>query len=260
MSKFVDKLVKLSRASGPAIGFKQSVATRRLSMLLAVEVSSSDLSAARDAVAVGIDALVVRIDSMIGQTSVLEDAAKLAGDTGWGVHINKLGPDDASALREHGCDLLILSDLVVPVTVLSAGGLGKILSVDPQWSDGLIRSLGHMALDALLLDTDDNEAPWLSLHRLVLCHRLASLSPKPILVSVLPGLDSSSLQALHSIGVEGILLKHKAGATVDLLQKTRQDVDALPAYRGRGKSIAILPRVEVVTPAESEEEEEEEEE
>lgn len=259
MSKFVDKLTKLSRGRGPAIGFKRSAAPQGPSLLLAVEVSASDISAAKDVMAVGIDALAVRIDSLVGQAAGLKDAAKLFGNTAWGVHIGKTGPDDVATLRDLGCDFLILNAVSTPAAILSDSGLGRILSVDPGWGDGLIRALDQLALDALLWDAEAEQARGLSLHHLLLCHRLASLTRQPILVGTSPGLEGTDLRALYSIGVEGILHKYEAGASFEPLQEIRRSIDALPPYRGRGRSIALLPRLEAVTPAETEEEEEEEE-
>lgn len=259
MSKFMDKLAKLSRTSGPTIGFRRWPTTQNPSMLLAVEVPGSDISSAKEAVSVGIDALVVKIDSLIGQADALKEAAKMAGDTAWGVHINKMGADDAATLRDLGCDFLIVNALACPAAILSEKNLGKILRVEAQLTDGMIRTLDQVMLDALLLDADESDAPGLSLHRLLLCQRVESLSHKPLLVGASQGLDSASLQALHSIGVEGVVQRYGEGTSAEVLRQLRKDVDELPAYRGRGKGVAILPRVEAASPAESEEEEEEEE-
>lgn len=258
MSKFVDKLARLSRAGGPAMGFRHSPATQSPSMLLVVEIPGSDVSSTKDVVAVGVDALVVSIDSLKEHTTGLKGVAKMAGDTAWGVHISKLAAQDVAALRDLGCDFLIIDALATPAAILFEKDLGKILRVNAQWGDGLLRALDQVALDALLLDTDDGDAPGLSLHRLLQWQRLASLGHKPLLMGVSQALAKADLQTLHSIGVEGILHKHEAGTSIEPLQQARRAIDALPAYRGRSRAMALLPRIETASLAEEEDEEEEE--
>lgn len=258
MSKFVDKLAKLSQTSGPSIGFRRSPTTQSAGMLLAAEIPGNKVSLSKGAVAAGVDALVVRVDSLTGETGALKDAAKLAGETVWGVHINKMVPDDATALRDLGCDFLIVDALAAPAAILSEKDLGKILRVDAQWADSMIRTLDQVALDAVLLDADEVGIPGLNLHQLLLCQRVASLARKPLLVGVAQGLDGAGLQSLHSIGVESVLYRYGTDASAGQLEKLKKAIDALPAFRGRGKGIAMLPRVEAASPVESEEEEEEE--
>lgn len=255
MSKFVDKLTRLSRSTGPSIGFRQSQTMPSRGMLLAAEIAGSDVSLAKGAVAADIDALVVKIDSLVGQVDALKEAAKLAVNTPWGVHINKLGSDDAATLRDLGCDFVVVNAAASPAAILSEEDLGKILIVDAGWTDGMVRVIDQVALDAVFLDADETEAAGFSLQRLLLCQRVASLARKPLLVSAPQVINSTGVQALHSIGVEGVLYRYAEDGSAGPLQKLKKAIDNLPAYRGRGKGVALLPRVEAAGPAESEEEE-----
>jgi hypothetical protein len=142
------------------------------------------------------------------------------------------------------------------LALLKEEGLGKIAEIEPSLADGLIRAIGQLPIDAVLVGGE----PSLSVHRLMVCQHLANLVRKPLVALAPPGMSKQDLGELWEAGMAGVLVKVDGGAKEEL-SGLRLAIDALPLSRRKGKerAEALLPSPgeEEMTTAEEEEEEEE---
>ncbi|MFW6126053.1 MAG: hypothetical protein ACOC58_03005, partial [Chloroflexota bacterium] len=84
-------------------------------------------------------------------------------DVPWGISLDEAGDEGFSELKALGCDFVLFEPDAAPPTVLSDGQLGKIVKLEPSLPDGLMRALGTLPVDAVLLGGDDR----LSVQRLM---------------------------------------------------------------------------------------------
>lgn len=246
MSKLVDKLNQVSRGSTQPIGFRTVSTPKSPRMVLIAALNAGDASAAAVAKE-SADAVLLR-----GAESQI--AASL-GEIPWGVSLGEAtDPDYIGALKGMGCDFLVFDTEKTPLALLKEEGLGKIAEIEPSLADGLIRAIGQLPIDAVLVGGE----PSLSVHRLMVCQHLANLVRKPLVALAPPGMSKQDLGELWEAGMAGVLVKVDGGAKEEL-SGLRQAIDALPLSRRKGKerAEALLPSPgeEEITPVEEEEEE-----
>mgnify|MGYP004130449819 CR=1 FL=1 len=130
----------------------------------------------------------------------LEQLTPPTGDAPWGVFIDELNPQEASQLKELGCDFVLLASLESPAVALDTG-MGKLLMVNPDLPDSHIRALGNVS-DAAALDLQSSP---LSIRYLMDCHRLSALLGKPLLAWVSSELSGEEVGRLAEAGVRGFI-------------------------------------------------------
>ena len=260
MSKFIDKLNQISQTGSQPMGFRAArSASQKLKMLLVASLTPADVDNLADYVA-GADAGLVHALQLGSRAGMLLKLSQAALAIPWGVWLKDVGQDDIKQIVETGCDFVIFSATDTPLALLQDDKVGKILEVATSLSDGLLRTVNELSLDAVLIAAEQEGEYLLTWHHLMLFQRFANLLTKPLLASVPPNVTADELQALWKAGVGGVVIEAEAGQPVDRLKKLRQVIDklAFPSQRKRGEAEALLPHISRETRMVTTEEEEEE--
>jgi hypothetical protein len=254
MSRFIAKLKQVTKSDTRQMGFRAEAISARPRPLLVAGLTRLD-GDWKDEVA-GADAGLLHVTASAAKS--LPKAMRLVPDIPWGVWLEggEVGP-----MVEAGSDFVVFPAADTPLAVPGGEGVGRVLLVEPSLSDGLLRTINQLPVDAVLV-AGGPEAGSLSWYHLMLFWRFAAVLSKPLLASVPAGVTADGLQALWGAGVDGVIAP-AGGAAPGAFKGLRQLIDQLvfPSSRRRGKIEALLPHVagepEVAIGEEEEEEEEE---
>ena len=233
MSKLVEKLRQVSQGSPQPLGFRgaASTATRKGSpMVLIVALAEGDDGAAPDDKA-SVDAvLLAKAESQV---------VDALGESLWGVSLNTGTREELTQLKDMGCDFLVFEPATAPSSVLGEEELGKIVEIEPDTADGMLRAIDKLPIDAVLIGGD----PTPSVHRLMVCQHVTNLVRKPLIARAPLDVSREALEELRETGVTGLVV-HLSARDKKELSRLRETVDSLPAMRKRRKE-----RVEPVLPS-----------
>ncbi|MFC1939131.1 hypothetical protein ACFLXO_00385 [Chloroflexota bacterium] len=259
MSRFIDKLNRLSRTAPQPIGFKtaQSASTRPRIQLVA---SLAEDSAERlvDYVT-GADAGLLRISKRSSGARTLRKVSQTLPDIPWGGWLRG-GRGEIKQVTRAGCDFMVFPAPSTPLAMLQDDEVGRILEVEASLAEGLLRAAGELPVDAVLIANVQKEGDFLTWQHLMLFRRFADLLTKPLLVTMPSVVTAGELQALWEAGVAGVVVEAGAGQPQDRLKELRQVIDGLtlPSPRRREKAEPLLPRISTEGGRATAEEEEEE--
>jgi hypothetical protein len=263
MSRFIDKLNQASQVEPQTMGFKAAqTATPKPRMLLVASLARAGVSGLADYVA-GADAGLLPVPKLSSGVKTFHKISQAVSDIPWGGWLGDIGRGGIKQMAEAGCDFVVFPAANTSLDILQDDEVGRILQVEVSISDGLLRTVNELPVDAVLIAGEQETGYFLAWHHLMLFRRFASLLTKPLLVSVPSSITANELQALWDGGVDGIIVEAGAGQPVGGLKELHQIIDKLvfPSSRKRGKVEALLPHIGRETkavPAEEEEEEEEE--
>jgi hypothetical protein len=256
MSKFIEKLSRLSQGTTQPIGFRlgQSIPPRPKIQLVA-SLNQEDAEGLVNHIT-GADAALLRISNLNSGSQTLKKVSKGPADIPWGAWLKTSGQAEIGPLIKAGCDFVI-SPTNMPLTVFSKEEVGKVLEVDASLSDGLLRVLNGLPIDAVFFALEGKMEVSLTWQHLIFFQRLGDWLTKPLLVPVPAKVTGDELQTLWEAGVDGVVVAVTSELPPERFQELRQVINGLtfPAPRRREKPEPLLPRIS----AEAEKEEEEEE-
>ncbi len=261
MSKLIDKLKLVSQAVPQPVGFRttQSVLPKSKILLVAslVQANVEDLA---NYVA-GADAGLLHISKLSSGAKTLQKISQVVPDIPWGGWLRASGQGEIKQMVKVGCDFVIFPAANTSLAIFQGDEVGKILEVEPSLSEGLLRAVNELPIDAVLIASEQAEGYFLTWHHLMLFQRFAGLLTKPLLVSIPLSVTASELQALWGAGVDGVVVEVGVGQPAERLKKLRQLIDKIvfPSPRKRKKAEALLPYIGRETSVVTEEEGEEEE-
>jgi hypothetical protein len=127
--------------------------------------------------------------------------------------------------------------------------LGKIIQIADSISDIMLRTVGELPVDAVLLSESKESSLALTWKRLMLIRRFTALAGKPLLVEVLPTITETEFQQIWDAGVSGVIVSVDAEQAEDAAGNLREKIEKLsfPSKKKNGKGMAIVPAV-TVTP------------
>jgi hypothetical protein len=168
----------------------------------------------------------------------------------WGVPIS-----EPAAIKESGCDFILLNTHDSPVALLQEEKLCRIIEIDPAMPDGLIRATNQLPIDIALIVGDTS----ISMKRLITCQHIANMIGKYLVVRIPLEISKEELRELWEIGITGVVVP-VTGDRKKELAALRQSVDALPASRRKRslKTSATIPHIAPTGPVEDEEPDEDE--
>ncbi len=270
-SRLIERLRDVQRGPVAPIGFAAVPRTVPAMALLAqVPQATVDLVAA--AGQAGADA--VAIPAATGAASPEEERDRLIAcqqATG-GVPVGLVyGPaasltvEDVHWLAGAGFDFLIVGVEQAPAPLVTVEGVGRLIRVEADLAPGLLRALGELEVDAVVLGRARlrEDAVYLSLYDVLGMRQVADLVRQPVVVPTEQNLLPADLQALRQAGVLGLLLTPPLiGETPEAVRASvtryRQAIAQIRPLRRRPREEAVvLPQVRA--PAVEEEEEEEDE-
>jgi hypothetical protein len=208
----------------------------------------------------GADAGLLRVSKVSSGAKTLQSISQTISDIPWGGWLQGGSQAEIEQMAKSGCDFLVFPATNTPLVTLQSDKVGKILEVEASLTEGLLRTVNGMPIDAVLVVGERKEDYFLTWHHLMLFQRLADLLTKPLLVSIPSNVGAGELQTLWEAGVDGVIV---VGQPKDRMKELRQVIDKLayPAPRRRERGEPRLSRIGggvSVVPAEEEEEEEDE--
>ena len=240
MSRFIDKLNQVSQAIQP-IGFKaaQSVSGKPRMQLIAslAQINVGSLA--------GADAGLLRISKLSSGAKTLEKMCQVASDIPWGGWLREVGSEGLKQVVKAGCDFVVFSAANTSLAVLQDDEVGKILEVETSLSEGLLRAVNELSVDAVLIAGEQEREYPLTWHHLMLFQYLAGLLTKPLLVSIPSNVTANELQALWEAGVSGVVVELGGEQPGERLAALRREIDklTLPPSRKGEKARALLPHI-----------------
>ncbi len=244
--------------SSRPMGFRHEtvVAKPRLLLIASLaQVGAGNLAELVD----GADAGLLAITKPASGIKALEEIVQKVPDIPWGVWLDSISQPDTKKTEKAGVDFLLFPAVKMPLSILGAGKLGKVLAVEASLDSGLLRTVNELPADAVFAISHQGETS-LTWQHLMLFRRLADLLVKPLLVPALPSVTIDELQALWEAGVDGVVVEVAPGKPEGGCQKLRQMIDSLvpPVKHKRMKTRALVPQVrEEAAPIPEEVEEEE---
>jgi hypothetical protein len=259
MSKLIDKLNQIAEAVPKPMGFRaiKAVPAKPRILLITSWTEASNIGRLADYTA-GADAVLINKMGS-GATKTLQKIAQSMPDIPWGLWLGDIGSKEIKSMAEAGGDFVVFP-AGAALTLPKDDKVGKILQVEASLSEGLLRTINELPVDAVLIASEPEEKALLTWHHLMLFHRFADLLTKPLLVSIPLNTTADELQVLWKTGVDGVVVEVGTGQPAGRLKELRQTIDELTfPSRQRKKVEALLPRVaeEITTITEEEEEEEE---
>lgn len=205
-----------------------------------------------------VDAAIIVLTST--NQKAVTDIARPLPDTVWGLWLEEENRQPIIASIKAGADFFIMPPDSEP-DLPNIEKAGKILLVESSLSEGLIRTINELPVDAVLLADGEGEKSAVTWHHLMLCQRFADLLSKPLLLTVPASVSSAELKALWDTGVDGVVIPVKTAKQAEKLKGLRQIIDKSEfTARPRKKVAALLPHTseEKATALPDVEEEEEE--
>ena len=160
-----------------------------------------------------------------------------------GMWLSKGDTEEVEKSIKAGVDFVILP---VSGEVLQPDKkLGKIIQIAESISDIMLRTVGELPVDAVLLSENKENSLALTWKRLMLIRRFTGLAGKPLLVEVLPTITETEFQAIWDAGVSGVIINVDAEQAEDAAGNLRKIIEKLsfPSKRKLEKNMAIVPVV-----------------
>jgi len=243
MSKFIDKLNQVSQAESQPMGFGAGQsALKSPKMLLVSSLARGAVDNLADYVG-GADAGLLHISRSGSGVKTLREISGAAPDVTWGGWLRDNSEAAVKRITQAGLDFIVFPPASTPLAVLQDDEVGKIIEVEPSVSEGLLRTVSELPVDAVLIASEPTEDSSLTWHHLMLFRRFAGLLTKPLLVSIPPAVTAGELQALLEAGVRGVVVEVDAEQPAGGLKELRQVIDKLtpPSPRKQRKVEALLP-------------------
>jgi len=252
MSRLIEKL-KQSREKKPQpLGFLTSTASvekARLQIIAFSKIESPDTDIP------SADAVVIPV-SKKEQLERLEEACKDKKAIPSGGWIDASSNSLQKKIMEADCDFFIFPDSV-PMTIIPEDKVGRILELDADLSDILLRTISELPVDAVLVDLEEEKS--IKLNTMMKLQRIISLTGTHVLLKVSTVYQQQELQALWDMGICGLVVDISTDKSKPA--ELRKLIDKLKTTKPKKKEklSPVLPQVSGQA-AEAEEEEEEEEE
>jgi hypothetical protein len=254
MGKFTDIIKKASQVGAKPMGFRAAVPAQNRSRLLLV-AALTEIEGAAD-LATGADIALLPVTKTTAKS--VDKVCKAKTDISWGARLKASGAEAAKPAVEAGCDFVVFPPDTTFTTLKSEAA--RVLEVDSEIEDGLLRSAGDLPLDAVFLRPDESDDYRLTWAHLMLIHECAEIAGKPLLVMVPADISGDGLLALWEAGALGVVVT-AAAARPKAVAELRELIDK-QAFSAPGKRRKAAPSVPYISgapesPAEEEEEEDE---
>ncbi|MFC2020907.1 hypothetical protein ACFLU1_03835 [Chloroflexota bacterium] len=263
MSKFIDKLNRLSRGETQAIGFTARASASPKAKIQLVAGLAAESAGSLTGHVAGADAGLLSISKPGAEAEALQKIAQALPDIPWGCWLQGSDKGEIKQLTRAGCDFAVFPAADTPLTIIENEKTGRILEIEPSLNEGLLRAINQLDIDAVFIAGKEQESKALTWQHLMLFRRFADLLTRPLLVTVPSQVTAGELKSLWEAGVAGVVVEVTEKQPEDRLKKLRREIDKLefPSLRRHNRAEALLPRISgesSTATAEDEEEEEEE--
>lgn len=213
MSKFIDKLNKLTRVESSPIGFRRGQAdsaARKLQLVSLVSKSEVDKYGA-DTVLLDIRDKGIESELMSG----------MPDDVPWGAWLKSVRQKELKQLKDSGCDFLVFSAENASLEIINEQDIGKVLEIDTAINDPVLRSIVELPVDAVLVSVRRGKDTTLTWYDLMVLQRFGGFPKKPLIAQIPPKVSSGELEALWGAGVMAVVIE----SNTDKIRKTIDKAD-----------------------------------
>jgi len=258
MSQLIDKLVQASQAEPQPIGFRAGKDTAlKPKMLLIASLAQAGIDSLADYVT-GADAGLLPVSESASGIRAFKEVSQAVADIPWGGWLKDSALEDEDQLASAGCDFVVFPAASTALAALQDDKVGRILEMTASLSDGLLRAVDKLPVDAVLVGGKQDNGRILTWQHLMHFQQCANLLTKPLLASIPSSVTASELQALLAAGVNGVVVEVEAGQPAGRLLEMSRVISELTLPRRQLKKPAVLvPRVSSQVATEVEESEEE---
>jgi len=243
MSQLIDKLNQITQPVPQPMGFRMGQpVSPKPKMLLIASLNQINLNSLADYVA-GADGGLLPI-SQSSEAKALQEVPQAIPDIPWGGWLKDSGQAEIDQVVKAGCDFVVFPAAKTSLAILQNDKVGKILEVEASLSEGLLRTIDELPVDAVLTAGEQGEG-FITWRHLMLFQHFVNLVTKPLLVFIPSNVTPIELLALWEVGVDGVIVEIKVGQPVGRVSELRQAIDklAFPPQRKRGKAEALLPYI-----------------
>ncbi len=259
MSKFIEKLKSVSRIEAQPMGFRATKpAATRPQIQLITSLAQETVENLVDYIT-GSDAVLLRVSNPGTAAKTLQNLSRALPDIIWGAWLSDSTAEISNKLEDTGTDFVVFPAKGTRLAFFQDSKIGKLLELETSLSEGLVRTVNDLPVDAIMVATGEKGSTYLRWQDIMLLKRLASLLTKPLLVAVPSGVTGVELQALWEAGIAGIITELKV-TEPGKIGELRKTIDSLTFSRRHAdeKVEALLPRVRAEEEPVVEEEEEDE--
>ena len=200
MSKFLDRLDKISSGPSNPMGFGAARAEKVPGLALVAIVSQNHTAAIAGIADLAPDAALL---SGLTSPKSLKKLVPSLSSVPWGTRLSSLNDEEAQAYREGGCDLLAFSLTGTSVSAVASDEIARILCVDPSIEERELRAIDSLPVDVLLLPMKEVSGSW-TLLDLATVGAVSRRVSKYILVEVSQPPAQGELEAMRDVGVHGL--------------------------------------------------------
>ncbi len=254
MSRFIDRLNQASQSGPQSMGFRVGKSeSSQPKMLLVAKLAEVDVDSLADYVA-GADAGLLPLSLSPSGAENLSKASQAAPDIPWGGWLRDISAKEVKQIKKIGCDFVVFPAADTSLAMPQGSEVGRILEVEASLNEALLRTIGELPVDAVLIAGEEKDGHFLTWQHLMLFQSFADAVAKPLLISVSSGVTADELGLLWEAGVSGVIVEVGVGG----LKGLRQAIDklTLPQQGRRGKARALLPHINAGVEVDTEEEEE----
>lgn len=254
MSRFIEKLKQASKAELPPLGFGRAQKTVMPKMML-IAVLNQDDAAAAARLAGEADAILLKAEN----ADLLVEACKKFTEAVADVPLGLL-PGKNDGLKEAaaaGFDFIAFP-LDSPLEIIEDEDIGRLLIIETAMDKELLRAIGDMPLDAVLIGGEKAKQSHFTWRHFMLFRGIAALCGKPLLVSITTETGKDELQLLWEAGVAGVAVETKTAAEIEKINGIIGNLKP-PSKKRKDKNRAIVPLMREEAAARIDEDTEEEE-
>jgi hypothetical protein len=260
MSRLIKKLNAVRQPELRPMGFMLSSVSQDKSRIQIIASLKADfLEKAAESLA-SADAVLIEA-STSADIKAAEKYCQAENSRPSGRRLKENDEKSAKKAQDSVCDFVVFNS-AAPVSLIRNEKIGRILELDLNISEGMLRTASDLPVDSVLVQPQSEETPF-TIQNLMLIQRAAYMVNKPILVCVSVGINQDELQSLWDMGICGVVIEVSNEKSAANLSEIRQMIDQLkpPAFRKKPKLTAVLPQsqTEKSEPVEDDDEEEEDE-
>ncbi len=243
MSKFIEILTRSSQTAPQPIGFRTSQAVQpkhRIQLVAAVTKSTPETLS--DYVT-GTDAALLKTPGPVPAASTLKKVTAAIPNIPWGIWLEKASQDELKKALKSGCDFVVFPAGAAVVTPPD-DNVGMIIQVDTSITEGPLRTVNDLPIDAVLVTLQPEEDGHFTWHQLMLLQRFAGIIATPMLVSIPSGTGDDELQLLQDAGIDGAVIETGPDQPSGEVNRLRQAIDNLKTTHKHQKMDALLPHTD----------------
>lgn len=240
MSKFVERLRRAAEGAAQPMGFSPVVRQRVPPLVLAAHLPRLDGALAAAAARHGAEFLLFSTEDGRFPGSLPPSGI---GETPWGVRLPSLAADQHQALKEAGCDFVLIDCAETPARLLAEEEMAVVAAVSLEAEDRWLRAVDQLPFAAILIEAEAPEE--LTVRRLLEYAAVASGLGQSLVAPASSRWGCPEMEQLREIGISGLVMKVTGEGDLGGLQALQNAVLGLPARpkRREGRSHARLPHL-----------------